>query len=70
MSERYAIDFSAEQLRYLQRLIAGDVAQNTSIIRSAAFVNYGPNESEQIHTDIRVGAAILGSLPRVPKVSA
>jgi hypothetical protein len=63
------IDLTPDQLRYIQRLIGADVAQLTQIVRSPSFDAYGPVESERIHADIRMGAGILGSLPRIPKGS-
>jgi hypothetical protein len=60
-------DFTAEQLRYIARLVGRDVAQLTDIVRSPAFDHYGPVESERIHHDIRIGAGILGALPRLPR---
>ena len=61
-------DLTVEQLRYIAKLVGADVAQNTAIVRSGAFDAYGPNESDAIHCDIRIGASILGSLPRLPRM--
>lgn len=60
-------DFTPEQLRYIAKLVGADIAQLTAIVRSDAFANYGPIESEQIHADIRIGAGILGSMPKLPR---
>jgi len=58
-------DFTPDQLRYIARLVGGDIATLTAIVRSPAFDRYGPDESERIHHDIRLGAGILGSMPKL-----
>jgi len=57
------VDLSAEQLRYLWRLINSDVAESNKLIRSRTFLSYGPAESATIHDNVRIGATLLGSLP-------
>lgn len=57
------LELSNEQLAYLWRVVANDIDDATSLIRSRSFSQYGPVESEHIHSNVRIGATVLGQLP-------
>jgi len=60
---RVTLDLTIEQRNYLWRVISNDVSDATAMIRSSCFTQYGPVESELIHHNVRLGAALLGQLP-------
>lgn len=57
------IDLTEDQLVHIRKLLVRDLAELQSIVRSRVFVKYGPDESAQIHEDIRTDSALIGSLP-------
>jgi hypothetical protein len=61
------VDLTDDQLRYLRRLIASDVASCGSAVKSPQFENYGPTERERVFADIRTGAQLIGLLPTPPR---
>ena len=63
------IDLTDEQIAHLRKLLVRDVAELQAITRSSAFENYGPDESELIHEDIRVGLVLIGVLPPLRKIA-
>lgn len=58
------VDLTSEQLKYLRTLVLSDLLDNQRRVRSREFANYGPVESERIHTDITVASALIAVLPQ------
>lgn len=66
----YRLELTEEQMRHLQKVVAGTLAEDMRIVRSRAFAAYGPAESARLHDDVRLGAALLGMMPRLTKERA
>lgn len=65
----HTLDLTDEQLAHVRKLLVRDVAELQVITRSDAFAHYGPDESEQMHAEIRIGLVLIGKLPPPRKVA-
>lgn len=63
MTTLRTIDLTDEQLAHIRKVIVRDLAELQSIVRSAAFENYGEVESARMHEEIRIASALIGVLP-------
>lgn len=61
------VDLTEEQLWHIRKLLVRDLAELQGIVRSNAFANYGPCETEKVHEDIRTNSALIGYLPMPAK---
>lgn len=65
----HTLDLTNEQLAHVRKLLVRDVAELQAITRSREFANYGPDESEQMHAEIRIGLVLIGLLPPLRKIA-
>lgn len=58
-----SLDLSTEQIAYLWRVIGNDIEDANALIQSRSFSQYAQADAARIHTNVRVGASLLGQLP-------